>query len=185
MNNDNTLVRSLHDIGLAGWFGSVLMAAVATNRATGDAEDPVDVARVTNGVWRRWRPANAVLVVTHLVGGTGLVLANKGRLGVQKGVGTSSAVKTAVTVAALAASAYSGALGKKVDLAGDVPMENAVTPAAGTPEQAAAAMKKLALLQWLIPALTGVIIVLGAIQGEQQRPTRVLSGALDRLNPAN
>lgn len=185
MNNDNTFVRSLHDIGLAGWFGSVLMAAVATNRAIGDATDPIDVARVTNGVWRRWRPANAVLIVAHLVGGTGLVIANKGRLGVQKGVGTSSVVKTVVTAVALAASAYSGALGKKVDLAGDVPMTNAVTPAKNTPDDAADALKKLAVLQWLIPALTGVIIVIAALQGEQQRPTRVVSGTLGRLNPAH
>ncbi len=102
MNNDNTLVRALHDVGLAGRFGSVLMAAVATDRATGDAHDPVDVARVTNGVWRRRRTANAGLVVANLVGATGLTVANRGLLGVQQGVGAPSAAKTVATIAAVA-----------------------------------------------------------------------------------
>lgn len=76
MNNDNTVIRPLHDIGLAGWFGSVLMAAIATNRAVGDIDDPRQIGRVTNSVWRRWRPANAALVGAHLIGATGLLIAN-------------------------------------------------------------------------------------------------------------
>jgi hypothetical protein len=32
------------------------------------------------------------------------------------------------------------------------------------------------LLQWAIPALGAVIVVLGAQQGEQQRPEQVLEG---------
>lgn len=185
MRNDNTFFRSLHDIGIAGWFGSVLMAAVATNRATGDARDPHDAARVTNTVWRRWRRANAALVAAHLVGATGLTVANKSRLGLQRGVGASSVAKTAVTVAAVAASVYSGALGKKIDQAGPVAMTDAVTPTSDSPNDVASAQQQQAKLQWIIPALTGAIIVLGTLQGEQQRPTRVLAGTLDRLNPAS
>ena len=183
MDNDNTFIRSVHDVGLAGWFGSVLMAAVATNRAAGDVEDRNDVGRVTNGVWSRWRPVNAALIGAHLIGGTGLLLANKGRLGAQRGVGASSIAKTVVTGAAVAASAFSGALGKKISEAGAVPMINATTPAQDTPAEVAAALKKQAVFQWLIPALTAALIVLAALQGEQQRPTRVISGTLDRLNP--
>lgn len=185
MTKNNTLVRSLHDIGAAGWFGSVLMAAVATNRAVGEISDPVEVGRVTNGVWRRWRPVNAGLVAAHLVGATGLLLANKGRVGMQKGVGSSSVAKTAVTAAALGASVYSGLLGKRIDAAGAVPMDDATTPSSHTPDNVAGALEQQAVLQWLIPALTAGIIVLGALQGEQQRPVRVVSGILDRLNPAN
>jgi hypothetical protein len=34
----------------------------------------------------------------------------------------------------------------------------------------------LRYLQWALPALTGAIVVLGAQQGEQQRPSQVLAG---------
>lgn len=185
MTSTNTFVRSLHDLGVAGWFGSVLMAAVATNRAVGDIDDPIQVGQVTNGVWRRWRPANAALVASHLVGATGLVLANKGRLGFQKGVGSSSAAKTLVTTAALGASMYSGVLGKRIDAANPVPMTDATTPTTDTPDSVASAMQQQSVLQWLIPALTAGIIILGALQGEQQRPTKVASGILNRLNPGS
>ena len=33
MSDRNTLVRSLHDLGLAAWFGGSLAAAVAVNGA--------------------------------------------------------------------------------------------------------------------------------------------------------
>lgn len=183
MTRRSTLTRSLHDLGLAGWFGSVLLTAVSANRAVGDARDPDDVARVTNGLWRRWRPANAALVAMHLVGGFGVLLSNRGRLAHQRGVGTATIAKTAVTLAAAGTSAYAAVLGERIDDAGTVPMQDATTPTGATPDDVAGAMRQLAVLQWAIPALTGVVIVLGALQGEQQRPMSVVAGTLDRLNP--
>ena len=38
----NTLVRSLHDLGLAAWFGGTLMGAVGLNGATAKAKDPAE-----------------------------------------------------------------------------------------------------------------------------------------------
>ncbi|WP_420452853.1 hypothetical protein [Ilumatobacter sp.] len=197
MASDNTILRSMHDLGAAGWFGSVLMAAVATNRAAGDVASATesadrsgsdvtsfdDVGRVTNGVWERWNPVNAGLIAMHLVGATGLVVANKGRLMSQRGVGASSTAKTVVTAAALGASAYAGILGKRIHGAGVVPMRDGTTPTETTPDDVASALRQQNVLQWVIPALTGSIIVLGAVQGEQQRVSRVVSGTLDRLNP--
>lgn len=40
----------------------------------------------------------------------------------------------------------------------------------------ASAQKQLRILQWVIPALTGTIGVLGADMGEQQRPGAVAAG---------
>jgi hypothetical protein len=34
----------------------------------------------------------------------------------------------------------------------------------------------LKYLQWALPVLTGAIVVLGAQQGEQQRPSQILAG---------
>jgi hypothetical protein len=39
-SNRNTVVRSMHDIGAAAWFGGSLMGAVALNGATTDIGDP-------------------------------------------------------------------------------------------------------------------------------------------------
>ena len=45
----------------------------------------------------------------------------------------------------------------------------------------AAAQQQLDTLQWVIPALTGALLVISSFAGEQQRPTSVLSGVSDRL----
>ena len=45
-------------------------------------------------------------------------------------------------------------------------------------QELAKAQKQLDTCQWLIPALTGGISVLGAVHGEQQRPGQQLSGIL-------
>jgi hypothetical protein len=39
------------------------------------------------------------------------------------------------------------------------------------------------VLQWVIPALTGAVLVLNARMGEQQRPAQVTGGLLGRLRP--
>lgn len=41
----------------------------------------------------------------------------------------------------------------------------------------------LGLATWVIPAITGGLIVVSAFAGEQQRPTSVKAGVLDRLKP--
>ena len=140
------------------------MAAAATNRAAGDVESPTDVAVSRTGTWKRWRPFNAALIGVHLVGATGLLYANKGRLGAQQGVVASSATKAVLTVAALGASAYAGVLGKKISDAGDVAMDDATTATSDTPDEVADALRQQSVLQWVIPALTGAIIVVAALQ---------------------
>jgi hypothetical protein len=45
----------------------------------------------------------------------------------------------------------------------------------------AKAQRQLKVLQWVIPALTGAVLVLNARMGEQQRPAQVSGGLRDRL----
>ncbi len=172
----NTVARSLNDLGLAVWFGGSLMGAVGLNGAAGAVDDPEQRARVADAGWARWTPANLAAIGMFVSGGSVLAFANKGRLFSQAGVGRWSAAKTAFTVAALAATAYSRALGQRVMNAGDVPVEAGTSPAPETPDQVANAQRQLAILQWIIPALTGAIVVVDAKLGEQQRPTSVLGG---------
>jgi hypothetical protein len=183
MATDNTVSRSLHDLGLATWFGGSLMGAVGLNGAAAEVEEPKQRLRVANAGWNRWTPVNLAGITAHVAGGLILLGANKGRVASQQGVAQATVVKTALTGAALAATAWSRALGAKLDEAGEVPVEGGTDPSIDTPEDVAKAQRQLRLLQWVIPALTGAVLVLNARMGEQQRPTQATSGLLSRLRP--
>ena len=108
MNARNTVVRSMHDVGLAAWFGGALMGAVGLNGAANDVDDPTDRAKVASAGWARWAPVNAAAIGAHLIGGVGLILGNRQRLAVQGGGRTNTVVKAALTGVALAGTAFSG-----------------------------------------------------------------------------
>jgi hypothetical protein len=179
MSERNTVVRSLHDLGLAAWFGGTLAGAIAVNGAAAAVPDKAQRLLVANAGWARWTPVNLAAIAAHLVGGAGLLYANKGRVATQSGVGASTAVKTALTVAALGVTGYSRALGKKLEQApAGTPVEGATEPAAGTLQDVAKAQQQLRIAQWVIPALTGGIVVLNVVHGEQQRPHQQVPGIL-------
>jgi len=183
MAADNTVSRSLHDLGLASWFGGSLMGAVGLNGAAADVEEPKQRLRVATAGWNRWTPVNLAAIAAHVAGGAVLLGANKGRVASQQGVATATMVKTALTGAALAATAWSRALGAKLEEAGEVPVEGGTEPSTDTAEDVAKAQRQLKVLQWVIPALTGAVLVLNARMGEQQRPTQITGGLLGRLRP--
>jgi hypothetical protein len=183
VTTDSTVSRSLHDLGLATWFGGSLMGAVGLNGAAAEAEEPKQRLRVANAGWNRWTPVNLAGIAAHLAGGAVLLGANKGRVAGQQGVAQATLVKTALTGAALAATAWSRALGAKLNEAGEVPVDGGTDPSIDTPEDVAKAQRQLKVLQWVIPALTGAVLVLNARMGEQQRPAQVTGGLLGRLRP--
>jgi hypothetical protein len=182
-SNDNTVARTLHDVGLATWFGGSLMGATGVNGAAAAVEDPTQRLRVANTGWARWTPLNLVGIAAHLAGGVVLTGANRGRLAGQQGAAAASAIKTALTVAALGATAYARVLGKKLERAGEVPVEGGTSPSATSPDEVTRAQRQLTVLQWVIPALTGGLLVVNARMGEQQRPTQVTKGLTRRLLP--
>ena len=177
----DTLSRSLHDIGLAAWFGGTLANAVALNPASAEADSPNGTGRVANTGWNRWTPVNAAAIGAHLVGSVGELIGNKGRIVAQEGVASMSLAKTGVTVAALGATGYSRALGRKVAKDTSVPAESGTEPASTTPDDVARAQRQLKALQWVIPALTGALVVISAFAGEQQRASNVNKGVLRRF----
>jgi hypothetical protein len=178
MAEDNTVARSLHDLGLAAWFGGSLMGAVGLNGAAAVVDRPEQRLRVANVGWARWTPVNLAGIAAHVAGGSMLLAANKGRVAGQRGVATATIAKAGLTGLALAATGYSRALGAKLERVGDAPAEGGTTPAEGTPDEVAKAQRQLNVLQWVIPGLTGATLVLNAKMGEQQRPTNVASGLL-------
>lgn len=178
MSQRNTVVRALHDVGLAAWLGGSLAGAVGINGAAAEVPEVKHRLLVASAGWARWSPVNLAAITAHLVGGAGVLYANKGRVAGQRGVGTSTATKLALTGAALGVTAYSGVLGRKLQEAGEVAVEGATEPSFDTPPEVAGAQRQLKWCQWAIPALTTGIAVTAAVEGEQQRPSQVLSGVL-------
>lgn len=176
MNDRNTLVRTLHDVGAAVWLGGSLMGAVGLNGASRNVSDTDERVQVASAGWARWAPFSAAAIGAHVIGGIGLLAANRGRVRGQSGVTANTAVKTALTVAAIATTAYSGLLGAKLARAGRVHAEGGVVPDPETPTDIAASQQALRTLQWVTPVLTAAIVALGSQQGEQQRPSQMLGG---------
>jgi len=181
VNERHTLVRSLHDLGAAVWLGGSLMGAVGLNGASRNVMDSGDRVRVAASGWARWAPFSAAAIGAHLVGGLGLILANRGRVKGQSGVTANTVVKSALTVAALGTTAYSGVLGAKLAKAGTVDAEGGAVPSTATPDDIATTQQQLRGLQWATPVLTAAIVALGSQQGEQQRPSQMLGGFTGRV----
>jgi len=180
MSERNTLVRSLHDVGLAAWFGGSLMGAVGLNGAAAQASDPQERLSLSSAGWKRWSPVSAAAIAAHAVGGAGLIANNKGRIVQHGGTRTNTGVKLGLTVVAAGLTAWSGALGRKVEQQSHQGGQGATEPHPAASDDLASAQKQLKALQWAIPAVTGVLVVMGAQQGEQQKPTQQLVGRLTR-----
>lgn len=181
MATQNVISRSLHDVGLSAWFGGTLANAVSLNAAAGKATDSRSAGAVANAGWDRWTPVNAAAIGAHLIGSVAQLAGNSQRISNQKGVATMAVVKTALTVGALAVTGYSRVLGKKVSQSAAVPVADGTTPTLETPPTVAKSQKQLKALQWLVPALTGALVVVSAFAGEQQRAGAVLGGVRARL----
>ncbi|SDQ38263.1 hypothetical protein [Quadrisphaera sp. DSM 44207] len=177
----NTLSRSLHDVGLAAWFGGTLANAVALNAAAAAADDAKDRGAVANAGWDRWTPVNAAAIGAHLIGSVGQLRGNRDRIARQEGVSEMSTIKTLVTVAALGVTGYSRVLGRKVSDYGPVPAKSGTKAARRTPPDVAVAMAQLHTLQWIIPALTGTLVVISSFAGEQQRASEQAKGYAQKL----
>lgn len=175
----NTLIRTLHDVGAAAWFGGALMGAVGLNGASKDVSDPAERAAVASSGWARWSPVAATAIAAHAIGGIGLIVANRDRVSQQSGVGANTVVKTVITVGAVATTVASGLVGARLAKnAADAPVaaEGGTVPNAATPKESARLQQTLRVLQWVNPVLTGAIVALGAQQGEQQKAGQVFAG---------
>lgn len=181
MSERDIALRSVQDLGLAAWFGGSLAGAVAVNGAAAELSDEKQRLRVANAGWARWTPVNLAAILVHLAGATGLLLTDKGRVLTREGAGASTAAKTALTGIALGVTAYSRVLGKKLERAVGMPVEGGTGPAPDTSTDIAGTQRQLAVCQWAVPALTAGLIVLNAVHGEAQRPTRALPGILAKL----
>jgi hypothetical protein len=177
MHTTDLAWRSLHDLGLASWFGGSVFGTLALPHDGDTADVPTDPERrdLEGETWRRWSPVVTGSMAAHLVGGAGLLVANRARHRHQKGVAATSGVKTALTVTAVALTLGSAAAGyrsqerrRRIQETGD----------AALVREQERADRRMRVVGSLIPATTGALVVLGALEGEQQRPQAVVRGAV-------
>lgn len=180
MSERHTALRSMHDLGLAAWFGGSLMGALGVNGAAAQINDSTQRLPVASAGWARWTPVNATAIGAHLAGAAGELVTESPRVLTQAGVARMSAVKTGLTVAALAVTGYSRLLGMRLERADGPSIEGITEPNHETPPKVASCQRQMKLLQWAIPTLTGALIVVTAYAGEQQKPGQVARGVLDR-----
>ena len=100
-NDQHTVFRSLHDLGLAAWFGGNLMGAIGVNKAAAEARDPFERTRLSAVGWGAWSPFQAAAIGAHLVGSVGMLVVDRGRTSTQKGARRNTVVKTALLVCVL------------------------------------------------------------------------------------
>lgn len=170
------VIRILHDVGAATWFGGSLMGATGLNAAAALLDDPAQRAKASTAGWSRWAPVNGAAVIAHVIGAAGLTRTDAYRIAGQQGVGRSSAVKTGLTAAGLGVAGWSTLLNRKMAAAGPVPVQGSTEPSAATPQDVAAVQRQLKVVQWLNPLVSGAIIGVAAWQSQQQRTTQVVPG---------
>ncbi|TDB70404.1 hypothetical protein [Micromonospora sp. KC721] len=180
MSERHTALRSMHDLGLAAWFGGSLMGALGVNGAAARISDSTQRLPIASAGWSRWTPVNAAAIGAHLAGAVGELATESPRVLAQRGVGRMSAVKTALTVGALAVTGYSRLLGMKLEKAGNPPVEGITEPHYQTPGDVASCQRRMKVLQWTIPALTGALVVVTSYMGEQQKPGQMFRGVFGR-----
>ncbi|GAB3241888.1 hypothetical protein GCM10027452_44680 [Micromonospora halotolerans] len=133
MSEQHTALRSMHDLGLAAWFGGSLMGALGVNGAAARIDDSTQRLPVASAGWARWTPVNAAAIGAHLAGAVGELVTESPRVACQPGVGRMSTIKTALTVGALAVTGYSRLLGMRLQKAGGPPVEGTTEPNHQTP----------------------------------------------------
>ncbi|MFC4950565.1 hypothetical protein [Pseudonocardia sp. GCM10023141] len=95
------VLRTLHDVGGAAWFGGSLMGATGLNAAA-DAAGPADRDRVVTAGWERWAPLAKAALGAHVLGSVGLLATRRDR---------ASVMRLALTTAAVGATAGTAKLG--------------------------------------------------------------------------
>lgn len=176
----NHITRSVHDLTIAAWFGGSLMGSIGLNGAASQASDSTERIHLAYLGWKRWAPVQLTAVVGHLVSDLGVLVQNKGRVATQNGVKELTVVNAIFTIAAAGVTLYSATLGPKVDKHSDEGGTGATEAASGASDELKSAAAKLRVVQWSIPILTGVVIILNAAHGELQRPAAVAKGILKR-----
>jgi hypothetical protein len=180
MERNDTIARTMHDLGLAAWFGGALMGASAVERAAAEVSDDEERLEIVDAAWRAWKPVQFAAIGAFAVGGAILTFTNRSRVANQEGVAKLSLWKTGLAAATVGTTMYAGRLGRELAEAEGTPVASGTTPSPQTPDDVASKQRRLKMVQWAVPAQVAALIAMSATQGEQQRPENVLQGVFRR-----
>ena len=180
MERNDTIARTMHDLGLAAWFGGSLMGATAVERGAAEAHDDTERIDIVDAAWRSWKPVQLAAIGAFALGGAILTYTNRRRLAKQEGVATLSLVKTGLAAMAVGTTMYASRLGRELAAAEGTPVASGTTPSKETPDEIASKQRRLKVVQWTVPAQVAALIAMSATQGEQQRPANVIEGMMRR-----
>lgn len=177
----NTVLRSLHDLGLASWFGGSLMGITGLRAAAFSGSDSLSrqTDREADG-WDAWTPVAAASIAAHAVGGIGMIVVNRDRHARQDAVMTTTAIKAGVTGMALGTTLAQGIVGGRLRQAQRAADEGDVEQK----DRAERLRRQVRVLDAATPLLTGILLVLAAREGELQRPAAVAGGTVHKLAAA-
>ena len=108
----NTLIRAANELSLAAWFGGSLMGVRGLERGAAAANGQQH--EIESRAWTAWKPIQTAAIVTQLAAGAALTVANRQRVLGQRGVATTSIVRTVLTGAAMASTMLAARTGSQV-----------------------------------------------------------------------
>lgn len=173
MTEPSTAVRTLHNLGLAAWFGGTLFGQVALNPTVSRISDKGERRRVLNESWARYNAVNTLAVISTVgawkLGG----LEEDAKL--VPGGGGLVGLKNLLLGGALVNSVASAALGARIasqSSRGDTPVDSGTEPA---PEKAARAQRLIGFFgSGSLAALAAAIALSAALEA------RAAAGATSR-----
>ena len=107
----STTVRATHLVTNAAWFGGSLMGATGLERPSSVGDDSQERAEISSDGWSTWGPIQGGAVALHLLSGLAIVADNRRRTALHPPTLAAVVLKTALTGAAVAASAAAYANG--------------------------------------------------------------------------
>ena len=168
-----SIVRAVHDVGTAIWWGGTLMGTLAMNPAVEVLDDPEERGKMVDEGWARFQPWAAAgltgAIITHII-----MRRNPPRRPSER-YKTTAVVKDVLMGAAVVSSIASMALGEYAmyqEPDAYTPIESATTPTEETPAETAQAQSGLTLSSWaqLLSGL-GLFITGAILQSERETHT--------------
>ncbi len=144
------LVRALHDIGLATWFGGTVMGVLAMNPAVEVLDDPEERGKMVDEGWARFQPFGALGLFTAFV--AHIIMRRRGPKKATQTYKNVALIQDVCALAAIGSSIASLALGEytvHADPDGYTPIESATTPTEETPDDVEKAQGGLSIASWV------------------------------------
>ena len=151
-----SITRTIHDVGLAIWWGGTAMGTLAMNPAVEVLDDPEERGKMVDEGWARFQPFAAAGLTAAII--SHIVMRRRPPLKPTAAYKNTARISDLLMVAAVVSSIASLALGEyAVTQEPDAytPIESATTPVDETPEETVQAQGGLTISSW-IQLLSGI-----------------------------